>query len=191
MYAPAAAEATLEYASMMYVSVSMLITTSVIAIHGKGAHPAQTWSALVAPGRDPHDPANYVTWLDQDNMLPAALPSARIIRYGYLSEWFGENAVKTRAASIGEKFLDELNGLRVNAPERPLVFIGHSFGGLVILKVSSREYFHTHNLRVSDYASGKARRMAMARYIRIYGRSCLSWNSVPRYTRYASYRDSA
>jgi alpha-beta hydrolase superfamily lysophospholipase len=68
-------------------------------------------------------------------MLPAVLPSARILRYGYLSEWFGESALKTRAASIGERLLEELKTVRSDVPDRPLIFIGHSFGGLVVLKV--------------------------------------------------------
>ena len=114
----------------------LLILVSLVAIHGKGAHPAHTWSALIA-NRDSHDAASYVNWLDSDDMLPAVLPTARVLRFGYLSEWFGENALETRAASIGEKLLAELKSLRLDAIDRPLIFVGHSFGGLVILKVSS------------------------------------------------------
>jgi hypothetical protein len=68
-------------------------------------------------------------------MLPAVLPAARILRYGYLSEWFGENALRTRAASIAERLLDELQAYRRDNVDRPLIFIAHSFGGWVVIKV--------------------------------------------------------
>jgi pimeloyl-ACP methyl ester carboxylesterase len=107
-------------------------------VHGKGAHPADTWSTLINPSRDPRNPASFVNWLDNEEMLPAVLPNARVLRYGYLSEWFGENALRTRAASIGARLLDELESMRLEATDRPLILVGHSFGGLVIVKVSSR-----------------------------------------------------
>ena len=69
-------------------------------------------------------------------MLPAAFPTARILSYGYRSDWFGEAALNTRAATIAEGLLDELRTARKDAPLRPLIFIAHSFGGLVLLKVS-------------------------------------------------------
>ena len=65
---------------------ALLIETSVVAIHGKDAHPAHTWSALLSPDRDPKDPSSYINWLDDDTMLPAVLPTAQVLRYGYLSE---------------------------------------------------------------------------------------------------------
>jgi hypothetical protein len=68
-------------------------------------------------------------------MLPAVLPTARILRYGYLSEWFGENALSTRAANIAGRLLEELQSSRSDALDRPLIFIAHSFGGLVVVRV--------------------------------------------------------
>jgi alpha-beta hydrolase superfamily lysophospholipase len=69
-------------------------------------------------------------------MLPAAFPAARILGYGYRSDWFGEAALNTRAATIAEGLLDELQTARKDAPARPLIFVAHSFGGLVLMKVS-------------------------------------------------------
>jgi hypothetical protein len=39
----------------------------------------------------------------------------------------------------------------VDAPERPLIFIGHSFGGLVILKVSSQLLLQARLMRIRFY----------------------------------------
>jgi hypothetical protein len=69
-------------------------------------------------------------------MLPAAFPAARILRYGYRSDWFGEAGLNNRAATIAEGLLDELHTARKDASLRPLIFVAHSFGGLVLLKVS-------------------------------------------------------
>jgi len=95
----------------------------------------QTWSTLRDPGLDREDPANWIDWLDDEEMLPAAFPTARILRYGYRSDWFGEAALNTRATTIAEGLLDELRTARKDVPLRPLIFIAHSFGGLVLLKV--------------------------------------------------------
>lgn len=96
----------------------------------------ETWSTLRGPDLDRRNPANWINWLDDEEMLPAAFPAARILSYGYRSDWFGEAALNTRAATIAEGLLDELGTARKDAPLRPLIFVAHSFGGLVLLKVS-------------------------------------------------------
>lgn len=180
---PGLVEPTIEYVSLKQAFVSLLIVSSVVAIHGKGAHPAHTWGALLASDRNPRDPSSHVNWLDNEDMLPAILPTARVLRFGYLSEWFGENALKTRAASIGEKLLDELKSLRLDAIDRPLIFIGHSFGGLVILKASLLwAYRRLDYLPRPVHASSQAGGMEMAVYLRLYHWSRLSWNSISRDT---------
>lgn len=101
----------------------------IVAVHGMGAHPDDTWCSQV-PGQD--GPA-YVNWLKDEHFLPAALPRARIMRYGYSSQWFGENATKTKTSDISQAFLFDLDEFREDK-NRPLILIGHSFGGLVLLK---------------------------------------------------------
>jgi pimeloyl-ACP methyl ester carboxylesterase len=84
--------------------------------------------------------ANWINWLEDKEMLPAEFPTARVFRYGYPSDWFGEHAVKTRAASIAEDLLDQLNDIRRENTDRRLIFIAHSFGGLVLLKVKPSDH---------------------------------------------------
>ncbi|KAI9856990.1 MAG: hypothetical protein M1824_005022 [Vezdaea acicularis] len=100
----------------------------IIAIHGIGAHPDDTWCKKVGDGVDQH----YVNWLQ--DMLPAAVSNTRILRYGYESQWFGDNAISTKVPIIAKRLLEQLKLLRVNCPDRPLIFIAHCFGGLVVLK---------------------------------------------------------
>lgn len=86
--------------------------SSVIAIHGMGAHPDDTWCQPRDPEADTKSPENYVNWLTDPRMLPTALPNARIMRYGYMSAWFGEEKVRTRIMEISSKFLHALADAR-------------------------------------------------------------------------------
>ncbi|KAL8340712.1 hypothetical protein RB601_006689 [Gaeumannomyces tritici] len=101
----------------------------IVAVHGMGAHPDDTWCSQV-PGQDP---PTYVNWLKDKEFLPASVPHARIMRYGYSSQWFGKNATKTKVSDISQAFLFDLDEFREDK-NRPLILIGHSFGGLVLLK---------------------------------------------------------
>jgi predicted alpha/beta hydrolase family esterase len=112
-----------------------LTTISIVAIHGKGAHPVKTWGGLRAPGVGKGVKESWIDWLEDKDMLPTVFPAARILRYGYRSDWFGEDALKTRASSIAEMLLDQLEQFRKDGPDRPLIFVAHSFGGLVLIKV--------------------------------------------------------
>lgn len=68
-------------------------------------------------------------------MLPAELPKARIMTYGYESYWFGENAVRTSIDGVARMFLKDLRFQRKRCRDRPLLLVGHFFGGLVMQKV--------------------------------------------------------
>lgn len=56
----------------------MTYDMDVIAIHGLGGHPRNSWTCENAEGQ--------VFWLQ--DLLPKALPGARIFTYGYNSEIF-------------------------------------------------------------------------------------------------------
>ena len=38
-------------------------------------------------------------------MLPAAVPNARIIRFGYQSKWFGEDVIRTDVVAVANNLL--------------------------------------------------------------------------------------
>ncbi|KAM3421072.1 hypothetical protein BST61_g1486 [Cercospora zeina] len=107
----------------------------IVAIHGMGAHPDDTGAVLKDGARDSKNPDSYVNWLTDQRLLPAVLPNARIMRYGYVSTWFGGEMVQTRSRKIAKGFLTSLLEARKIAPRRPLILIAHSYGGLVVLKV--------------------------------------------------------
>ncbi|KAF2473046.1 uncharacterized protein BDR25DRAFT_219130 [Lindgomyces ingoldianus] len=102
----------------------------IVAIHGIGAHPDDSWCKNVGTKEIPR----RVNWLEEEDMLPGVVPSARIMRYGYESKWFGEGAIQQRASRVAQRLLLALKRERKEYSFRPLIFIAHCFGGLVVLK---------------------------------------------------------
>ena len=101
----------------------------------------------------------HVNWLADEMMLPAKLPIARIMTFNYVSKWL-LGAPKQRRSLCAIQLLTALDNQRKNVitllglkytyliiesdPQlwqekntkyRPLIFIGHSFGGVVIEQV--------------------------------------------------------
>lgn len=53
-------------------------------------------------------------------MLPSVAPNARVLRYGYESGWFGDNAIRQKASTVANRFLLALRRDReVYAPSQP------------------------------------------------------------------------
>lgn len=93
----------------------------VVAVHGLQGDAYKTWT---------HE--NHTLWLR--DMLPTEVPSARIMTFGYESAWAFSNSV----AGIEHKARDLLNRLSAKRNDdtyrRPIVFICHSLGGIVVKK---------------------------------------------------------
>ncbi|KAF1928480.1 uncharacterized protein M421DRAFT_62386, partial [Didymella exigua CBS 183.55] len=102
----------------------------IVAIHGLGAHPDESWCANAGTRESPQ----WVNWLNEENMLPALAPNARIMRYGYESQWFGKEIMQQSVSTVAERLLEALHRMRKDVWFRPLLFIAHCFGGLVVLK---------------------------------------------------------
>ncbi|RPB26408.1 hypothetical protein L211DRAFT_781858, partial [Terfezia boudieri ATCC MYA-4762] len=116
---------------------------SIIAVHGLGANPVYTWIKKV-PDEDVAENANAkfgrlnskgereVMWLK--HLLPAVVPHARILKFNYDSKYL-VNAPKESLRSLGERLTNTIRNLRAKEEhtiKRPIIFIGHSFGGIVI-----------------------------------------------------------
>lgn len=142
----------------------MLTVASIIFVHGLGGHPYSTW-AIEPPSRSsessrpsssqsmksffgglkrkmPHEeseassePAAKVYW--PQDFLPIDCPTTRILTYGYDSQIsHGYKAVDVRGVyGHAKSFLNDIRNARVKNPKRPLIWIAHSLGGLVVKEV--------------------------------------------------------
>jgi surfactin synthase thioesterase subunit len=95
-----------------------------VAVHGLGGHWDKTWSD-----------SNGKNWLR--DFLPEEFPNARIMAFGYDSKMFFSSSV-TDIEDVACTLLNRLDGERDKRHKnRPIVFIAHSLGGIVVKKVST------------------------------------------------------
>ena len=99
---------------------------SIVAVHGLYGDPKNTWTSRQA----------NAFWLK--DFLPHDVPNARVMTFGYNADAaFGNTTadIADHAKSLLSSLIDkreENDELR-----RPIIFIGHSLGGIVIKQVSA------------------------------------------------------
>ncbi|KAJ4247834.1 hypothetical protein NW762_013043 [Fusarium torreyae] len=76
--------------------------------------------------------AGRFVWLR--DALPLEVPHARVLTYGYNSELVQSSSFQS-LTDLGRALQLDLEGIRDRGQQRPIVFIGHSLGGLVIKEV--------------------------------------------------------
>ncbi|GKU05903.1 vegetative incompatibility protein het-e-1 [Fusarium langsethiae] len=105
-------------------------TVDIVAVHsldGLGSNIDGTWTWRSG------QPEESVYWLQDSNMLRYKIPTARIMTFNYDSIWIS-NAPETRVELYGEDLIRSLHNFRQNK-QRPIVFVAHGFGGLVVQEV--------------------------------------------------------
>ncbi|KPA36025.1 peptidase c14 [Fusarium langsethiae] len=96
----------------------------IVAVHGLGAHPTHTWEGK------PVDKDHPKPHLLRD-LLSHSFPTAKILSFAYNSDWLVDAPQKTEQ-QIGQKLLEDLVEHRGDSQRLPIIFMGHSFGGIVI-----------------------------------------------------------
>ncbi|KAK6954701.1 hypothetical protein Daesc_004669 [Daldinia eschscholtzii] len=95
----------------------------IVFVPGLGAHPEDSWKSE----------STGFNWTTDG--LVRDFPRARILLYMYESAWTGSLKVKQFMSNIAMTLLNGLRSKREGAVQRrPIVFIGHSMGGLVVAK---------------------------------------------------------
>ncbi|KAI1738519.1 hypothetical protein F4680DRAFT_425179 [Xylaria scruposa] len=94
----------------------------IVLVPGLGANPEESW-------RSESTKFNWTT-----EALVKDFPKSRVLLYKYQSAWTGALKVKQFMANIAMAMLTSLQSMRKKCQRRPIVFIGHSMGGLVIAK---------------------------------------------------------
>ncbi|KAK4077222.1 hypothetical protein Purlil1_12436 [Purpureocillium lilacinum] len=109
----------------------------IVAVHGLGADPEHTWThaaptASVGRCQEPtatayrpaHNPRIHLL----RDLLRLDFPDARILSFEHNSNWLTDAPVKT-SEEIGNSLLREIKDKRSHLP---IIFIGHSLGGIII-----------------------------------------------------------
>ncbi|KFA71332.1 hypothetical protein S40288_09108 [Stachybotrys chartarum IBT 40288] len=105
------------------------INVDIIAVPGLGADPSRSF------GSETSD----FNWLkDPKDGIPDTIPGARVLLYHYDSRWLGSDAKQQTLYNVASLLLASLAEHRknedLNEPTRPIVFLAHSMGGLVVAK---------------------------------------------------------
>lgn len=106
----------------------------IVAVHGLNGHYEKTWTAVSKDGTS-------TNWLKVEDMLPEIaekeLVSTRVMSFSYNSALqFSKSTsgVSIFADQLLEHLLEKRAGPRES--QRPIVFICHSLGGIVVKQVS-------------------------------------------------------
>ncbi|KAI5839115.1 hypothetical protein DFP73DRAFT_484559, partial [Morchella snyderi] len=116
------------------------IHADVIAVCGLNGHAYGSWASEVDSDGD------RVMWLR--HFLPEDVPGCRIMIYGYDSNLSPDTEGIHKISDYRDSFLEEVTNARrtEEEKERGLVFIGHSFGGIIIaqalVKAKESEFSH-------------------------------------------------
>jgi hypothetical protein len=107
--APVEAAQSIEYVHLQFLLAQTFTnSTSIVAVHGLGAHPDDSWCTNAGAGES----LQWVNWLEEESMLPAVAPNARIMRYGYQSQWFGKEMMQQSVSTVAERLLINLKRKR-------------------------------------------------------------------------------
>lgn len=86
------------------------------------------------------------------DFIPTDLPHARILTYGYDTTLAGSKS-NARISDYAKEFLATVIDARRGDPNRPIIFIGHSLGGLLIKEVRIIN-LQNRSLRLAKFVLG-------------------------------------
>ncbi|GKU07361.1 unnamed protein product, partial [Fusarium langsethiae] len=106
----------------------------IIAVPGLGSHALGSWKS----------PNSDDVWLR--DFLPKDVPNIRVLLYGYDTSLQGSLSNQSME-DLGRGFLEKVIAFRANdgTNRRPIIFIGHSLGGLLIKEALIRARKHRNN----------------------------------------------
>ena len=124
---------------------------SIVAVHGLEEDPREAWTC----------PKTHTLWLR--DLLPFNKLPARVLTFGYnarVSSFFGNDSSDS-IQQHAHTLIAELEALRAldNTAERPIIFVCHGLGGLLVKKAlaysasrTSKKVEHLYSVFISTYA---------------------------------------
>lgn len=140
----------------------------IVFVHGLQGHPQRTWQAKAnaESGRRPRKRLKPFSWRNTDEMAhedlqpfwPADLlahdfEDVRILTFGYdskVTKGFMAPSSKNGIFQHGNSFLRAVGRARIGCRQRPIVFVAHSLGGLVVKQALIEARKQTHDLELLD-----------------------------------------
>ncbi|KIW24354.1 uncharacterized protein PV07_10073 [Cladophialophora immunda] len=103
----------------------------IVAVHGLNGHAINTWTA-----ESPMKGGEPICWLNHPDFLPKFISRARVLTWGYnanVSSMKGPTS-SDRILQHAQSLVQQLQGDRTlkGATERPIIFLCHSLGGIVV-----------------------------------------------------------
>ncbi|KAF8543475.1 hypothetical protein BDD12DRAFT_874572 [Trichophaea hybrida] len=118
------------------------IIADVVAVTGLAGHAFGSWRS-----RETH-----LMWLK--DFLPKDIKKLRIMTYGYNSSLVGGTKSARRMSDYRSNFIQQLENARSFAENRPIVFLGHSLGGILILQTLVELNRSPHHKHILDSIQG-------------------------------------
>ncbi|KUL83945.1 hypothetical protein ZTR_06844 [Talaromyces verruculosus] len=127
----------------------------IVAVHGLNGDAIETWTSSKGSER--------VCWLRDSNLLPHFVNNARVLTWGYtadITSLFGRATSSDRILQHAQTLVEDLLADRElkNATERPIIFICHSLGGIIVKRALifsasrvSLESSRTHSVYLCTY----------------------------------------
>ncbi|KAF8539938.1 hypothetical protein BDD12DRAFT_980660 [Trichophaea hybrida] len=118
------------------------IVADVVAVTGLAGHAFGSWRS-----RETHQ-----MWLK--DFLPQDIKNVRIMTYGYDSSLVGSGRGDTRLVDYRRNFIQQLENARSMVESRPIIFLGHSLGGILILQSLVESNRNPHHKLILDSTRG-------------------------------------
>ncbi|KAJ5801476.1 uncharacterized protein N7518_003544 [Penicillium psychrosexuale] len=128
------------------------VEVDIVAVHGLNGHATGSWTSK----------PQGICWLSNASFLPRYIPRARVLVWGYNASIFSQNgkAPSTdRVLQHAQTLVSQLEADRdlENAAERPIIFICHSLGGIIVKRAlayaeSRVGLAHIHSIYVCTFA---------------------------------------